>query len=211
MSHVLIAKLFESLGNALAEAVVTPEFVKTLNDTELCALHDLLRSEAFERNVKLNESNLLSSVVNTFTPEAQCAILREQFGDNGQKKLDQFVQGAKLEMLAPELDKVEHPFAMVRNELGHMVLNIADPIMNSNALLLMAEHFRNNGINDGYRLGDLYYFYVLNDQDLNSTVHFHNRTTQKIYALNAPLAAFSQWYRLSLETIDRRMNEFLAK
>ena len=205
MSHVLIAKLIESLGTALTEAVVSPEFIKTLPTASLHALYDLIRSEAFDRDVKLNDSNLLSPVVNTMTPEAQLAALREQFGDNGQKQLG--VQVGHLEpMVPPSLDEVDYPFEIVRNELRHWVLNITDPVMNSNALMLMTEHFRKNGIVDGYRLGDVYYFYVEKDM-----VHFHNRTTTTLYSLNTSLDTFSQWYTQSAALIEQRMSEFLGK
>lgn len=213
MSHVLIGKLIESLGNALAEAVVTPEFVKTLDDADLYVLHDLIRSEAFDRNIKLNESNLLSSAVSTLTPEAQLAALREQYGDNGQKQLGQLVQTGQQELIAPDLataiqgaQEKELAFPLVKNELDHWVLNITDPVMNMNALMLMSDHFRSNRIQDGYRLGDLYYFYV--DKDM---VHFHNRTTSTLYALNTTLEAFNAWYEKSLGVIEQRKAEFLGK
>lgn len=202
MSHVIANKMLKAFTDILRESIATEEFLNSLTDTELMNL-----VVAVEGNARDRKLVVVNPTENTLTPEAQCAALQERFGVDGNKQMCSTPVGFA-ELMS--FDRESLPFDLVKNELGHHVIVIGESSMQTAVLLSMTNHFHLQGVHEGYRVGDLYYLYVDAEQP-SAVIHFHNRTTNKIYRINTNLVTFADWFENVLTVAEKNRQDFLSK
>jgi hypothetical protein len=208
MSHTLASNLLQAFTLIVRDSVYTYEALEELSNDKLVSLYRMAESILEVRK----EAGLHSPEEPQLTPESVRDALVNRFGPLGGKQLGQVLHGHMEPMVAPDLEKAivepELVFPLVRNEMDNWVIQLQDPTIAMNALMMVTTHLQAQGITDGYRLGDLYYFYVVNPDDRGSNIGFCNRTTGKTYIIASTLAQFNTWVQQSVELVAARLKQF---
>lgn len=208
MSHTLAANLLQAFTLIVRDSVYTYEALEELSNDKLVSLYRMAESILEVRK----ETGQVRPDEPQLTPESVRDALVDRFGLLGGKQLGPILQGFAESLVAPDLEKAitepELVFPLVRNEMDNWVIQLNDPTIAMNALMMVTTHLQAQGITDGYRLGDLYYFYATNPDDREANIGFFNRTTGKAYIIASTLAQFNTWVQQSVELVATRLKQF---
>lgn len=198
MSNELFAATLEAVNTGVTQLINSPAYIGTRSTAELHRLMSLIRHELAKREPAISPAA---------NAAAQCEMLRQQFGNDGQKNFPDLNAG-QIEV-APDLTvdvKAFTPaFNLVKTEEGHWVFCFDNSDIAIAALMSMQQHLQNSGVS-GYRVGDVYHFYVDTPEDPHAEVFFRNRSLNKTFKLNTTFEAFNQWYIKTAETCKQKHN-----
>lgn len=186
-------------GNTLMEGLVklvtNPFFLKLLPDGEFAELKAAVAKEHLEREI-YRESLTKSG-------EAQCAELRKQFGEDGNKLVGQDTVGSIEPAVIPPLGRVmvdvdlpvfdKYNFPLRKCNDGTWTIELNDPRVREAANLATRETFRTAGALNSYEITDVIRYY-LSSLD-GEKVWVHNITQDKRIGLGTTATRFNEWFK----------------
>lgn len=198
MSHTFFKNVAESIDSALRKTVTKVEFIETLTNDELLLLNKAVQDVARDRQLDL-------TIVQPQTAAEQFNDLVNKFGHDGNLQLGNL---NNTDELPPVIEQTaQYPFKFEKDKVGEFVIIIPEKAINVNILMAISKAFKDNGVTDGYRVGDDFYLYV-EKIDPAANVYFYNETKNQAYNISSDLASFTKWYESVLAIVNANVQQF---
>lgn len=199
------------LPSAIRAAVVNmmtnPAFVNSLSYHELAAI---------KRTVDhLTPPETVSDQLNAIqSPEGQVEFLRQRFGDGNQIPgvlgitslgyPEPFEPGDLAKAIADDASVPPYPLELRSDGNYHFV--IADEMIRQQALYMVMQEMVVRGIQDSYRIGDQFSFYVPSC-DPQARLQMINSTTGRKFSFETTLDGFHNWLKKAKELKEAHMEQ----
>lgn len=199
------------LPSAIRAAVVNmmtnPAFVSSLS------IHEL---REIKRTVDhLIPSETVSDQLNKInSPEEQAAFLTQRFGNGVQMpgllgvtgQPEHFEPDDLAKAITTYSPKIDTVFQLELRADGYFHFVIADELIRQQALHMVMQELAMRGIQDSYRIGDQFSFYVPSC-DGQARLQMINSTTGRKFSFETTLEGFNNWLKKAKELKDARKEQ----
>lgn len=198
--------LTQAIRAAVVNMMTNPAFVNTLNVNELWAIKRTVDHITPPESV----SNQLNNI---HSPEGQVEYLRKRFGDGShtpcaigyanlgyQEPIEPGDLAKAIEESKVELD-MAYPLDLRSDGRWHFV--ITDEMVRQQALYKVLQELALRGIQDAYRIGDDFSFFVHNT-DPNGKLQMINTTANRRFSFETTMEGFNDWLKKAKSLKDSR-------